>query len=1049
MSTNIRFISAGAGSGKTFRLTAELTAALTEERAGPDGVIGTTFTNRAANELRERVRQGLIETGKIRLANKMGQALLGTVNSVCGRLLERFAFEAGLSPDLEVLPEGDDQLLFNQAVEAPISVDDVRLMNDLSYRLGFEDWRTVVKDIVNKARANNIPSGGLVEFGPRNAGELLSFFPEPTRMNLWTGLFDTVDRAIEEITANDDATVGTGNYINELIRLKPQIEKKRLPWSQWVKLSKAQPTNKSKPLAEPVKNIVLQYDRHPLLHQDIRQFCENIFRLAAASLEQYQTLKRKHGLIDFVDQEQLMLIALNQSKIFQTLTEELDLLLVDEFQDTSPIQLALFLKLAEAAKEAVFVGDVKQAIYGFRGSDPELMQAVLREVRTRGGITDILEKSWRSRPSLIAYTNSLFVPAFADIIPEKQVFLTPQREEKNKEPAVEHWILKGKNKDLIAASLAIGINEFVRSGYKVVDTSTEKLCSVRFEDIAVLARTNDHVRDVAGALAAAGIPVQMERSGLLQTPEACLALACLRRMSDSRDTLASAEIIALSDGDAPEIWLENRLKYLESGRPGHLWGEDEGYEHPVIKSIAQHRSRLQHLTPSEALAYTINIADLRRVVTSWGPNQWRARQRLQNMDALVAFSSEYEEHCKAQRQAATIAGLIVWLNELNSNDLDLQPGDPKSNAVQVLTHHGAKGLEWPVVIATDLNSELKTRLWELNVISETEKVDLKNPLSDRYIRFWPYPFGGQKTKIQVVNHIEGSDIGQACNTEAIEESKRLLYVSLTRARDLLVIPLPAKKPSGPWMEILNADWILPTSEKIILPDKTEIPAGCREYDASETDESLEAESYQPFWLSPRKRASEKLPATVRPSSMDEVPGARVANSQDVGMRLGVSGSPAMDQLGLSLHKLVAAEIVNPSHKDALLTAERLLESHAVDENLDPKEAVTYAQHFITYVKNAFQPDGILAEYPVEQVLNNGQLVKGWIDFLIETSNGWVIVDHKFTAKPEGELEQEALKYSGQLMAYKNAVEAATQIKVNSCWIHFPNNGLMLQIAVAS
>ena len=157
----------------------------------------------------------------------------------------------------------------------------------------------------------------------------------------------------------------------------------------------------------------------------------------------------------------------------------------------------------------------------------------------------------------------------------------------------------------------------------------------------------------------------------------------------------------------------------------------------------------------------------------------------------------------------------------------------------------------------------------------------------------------------------------------------------------------------------------------------------------------------------------------------------------------------MDQLGLSLHKLVAAEIVNPFHKDALLTAERLFDSHGVGENLDPKEAVTYAQHFISYVRNTFQPDSLLAEYPVAQVLRNGQLVKGWIDFLIETSNGWVIVDHKFTTKPESELEPEALKYSGQLMAYKNAVEAASQKKVDSCWIHFPNNGLMLQIAVAS
>ena len=76
------------------------------------------------------------------------------------------------------------------------------------------------------------------------------------------------------------------------------------------------------------------------------------------------------------------------------LEDELDLLLVDEFQDTSPIQLALFLKLANLAKHAVFVGDIKQAIYAFRGSDPELMQAVLRSVQQKGGKTDILKSSW-------------------------------------------------------------------------------------------------------------------------------------------------------------------------------------------------------------------------------------------------------------------------------------------------------------------------------------------------------------------------------------------------------------------------------------------------------------------------------------------------------------------------------------------------------------------------------------------------------------------------------------------------------------------------------
>ena len=1046
MSTNIRFISAGAGSGKTYCLTEELAEALTGGHARPDGVIGTTFTNKAANELRERVRQGLIEAGKIRLANKMGQALLGTVNSVCGRLLERFAFEAGLSPNLEVLPE-DDQLLFNQAVEESISLSEVHQMNDLSSRLGIDDWIKNVKDIVNKARANNMQPGDLIKFGQKNADVLLTFFPKPTTDNLWAILSNAVENAIAQITANDDTTKGTQDYISQLNQYKPLIEDRRLPWDKWVWLSKHTPRKKSEEIAEPVAKIALQYDRHPILHQDIRQFCENIFKLAAASLEQYQTLKRKRGLIDFVDQEQLMLNALNQPEIFQVMREELDLLLVDEFQDTSPIQLALFLKLAQAAKEAVFVGDVKQSIYGFRGSDPELMQAVLREVQNQGGITEVLKKSWRSRPSLISYTNSLFVPAFRGKISPDQVRLTPERKEATKEPAVINWVLKGKNKSLIGASLALGIHQLVEDKYKLVDPSTKKLRSIRFDDIAVLARFNDTVNELADELATAGIPVQMERSGLLATPEACLAIACLRRMADPGDTLASAEIIALSDCDAPEKWLESRLKYLESGRPGHLWGEDEDSQNPLMMSLAQQRGRLKHLTPSEAMATTIDVADLRRIVTSWGPSPWRVRQRLQNLDALANYAVEYEEHCRTQRQASTVAGLIVWLNQLSTDKQDLQPRDPKSNAVHMLTHHKAKGLEWPVVIAMDLNSELKTRLWGSNVISETQKVDLKNPLKNRFIRFWPFPFGRNKNDMPIVDRIENSKIGHSCKESAIEEDKRLLYVSLTRARDLLVIALPAKKPTGPWMDTLDAEWMLPGGDTMLLPDKTEIPTAYREFDASESEEASVVESYKPFWLGARVEASDKIPAILHPSSMDSATGSKIAGSQDVGKRLEIKGSPSMDQLGLALHTLIAAEIINPVHQDILITAERLLKSNGIEENIAPKDAVTYVQHFLSHVMTAFKPNRILAEYPVQHMTGKGQLIKGWIDTLIEKNESWVIIDHKFTDRTGNQLEVEALKYSGQIRAYREGVEAATAKKVESNWIHFPLAGILCELKI--
>ena len=105
MSAAIHFISAGAGSGKTFSLTQKLEQLLSSQQVAPAGVIATTFTKLAAGELKERVRGALVEAGQLRVANQMEQALIGTVNSVCGDILRRFAFEAGMPPDQQVLED--------------------------------------------------------------------------------------------------------------------------------------------------------------------------------------------------------------------------------------------------------------------------------------------------------------------------------------------------------------------------------------------------------------------------------------------------------------------------------------------------------------------------------------------------------------------------------------------------------------------------------------------------------------------------------------------------------------------------------------------------------------------------------------------------------------------------------------------------------------------------------------------------------------------------------------------------------------------------------
>ena len=142
MKTNITFVSASAGSGKTYRITEIIEEKLTRGACRAGGLIATTFTVKAAQELRERVRRRLYDAGQATLAERMDEGLIGTVDSVCGRLLGRFAFEAGISPQLEVLDEKEAAVLLSKAVEAVIDFDTLTRIQKMADRLGQKSSQT-------------------------------------------------------------------------------------------------------------------------------------------------------------------------------------------------------------------------------------------------------------------------------------------------------------------------------------------------------------------------------------------------------------------------------------------------------------------------------------------------------------------------------------------------------------------------------------------------------------------------------------------------------------------------------------------------------------------------------------------------------------------------------------------------------------------------------------------------------------------------------------------------------------------------------------------
>lgn len=444
MNAKITFISAGAGSGKTYRLTEALNEELNSGGVRPSGVIATTFTKKAATELRERVRGHLLKQGNFKLASAMGQARIGTVNSICGQLISRFAFEAGISTDQQVLEEVQAGVILGKAIDAVLDGPGMRGLQNTARSLGLdEEWKDALQSLVDQVRANDIPFSEIGGFAQRNADDLLSHFPKQAAQALDQDLLNAIHTALPviEAAAQSGGKKNTNNYLALVRTFTESLKSGTASWSDWAKLAKESPEAGLRNTIEPIADLAGRLAEHGRLHADLRSYLEQIFNLAAMALDSYHKIKQEMGALDFADQEHLLLSLLDHESVAAVLNEELDLLMVDEFQDTSPIQLALFLKLARFAKRVYWVGDIKQAIYGFRGSDTELMQAILKALPGMGGTKEVLPLSWRSRPELVQVVNAVFSDAFSNSLPKEEVELKPTRTDALPGPVVANWIL--------------------------------------------------------------------------------------------------------------------------------------------------------------------------------------------------------------------------------------------------------------------------------------------------------------------------------------------------------------------------------------------------------------------------------------------------------------------------------------------------------------------------------------------------------------------------------------------------------------------------------
>ncbi|MCU1279484.1 MAG: putative UvrD/REP helicase, partial [bacterium] len=835
-----------------------------------------------------------------------------------------------------------------------------------------------------------------------------------------------------------------------------------------------------RPLVAAVVERAKDHDRHPRFHADLRTYVTTIFAIVARGLEEYGRWKAERRLVDYVDMEERVLRLLDDAEVAQRLRDQLDLVVIDEFQDTSPIQLALFRRLETLAKQSIWVGDRKQSIFAFRGADPELMERTIDHAQQAGRTISRLSVNYRSRASLVAFVSELFTPAFARHgYVTDDVRVTSHRDDEpiGALPPLGCWWLEAKTQPQEAEAIARGVVRLLAhaADTPVVPPDGRSARPARAGDIAILAATNAETRRIADALAASGVRSVVARAGLLRTPEGTTLHAALRRVVDSHDQAAAAELEALSDfdGRSPDEWLAEHVAARAEGKRR----ESRGF----AGLVDGQRDEIVVLSPIEAVERLITVLDLTSVCRRWP----RSAQGVSNLDAFAALARRYEDHCSHVREAISLPGFLQFLVSRAKAEDDAQLA-VTDDAVHVCTYHRAKGLEWPIVVLAGLDTKsraygvtpdaatarlergLHHRVFAASAESDQPELQPDAPLAGRWLRLWPWPYASHQDA-PLSRRAADTDEARRVGESERRESLRLLYVGFTRARDHLVLTARRDPKSGAikagWLESIDDGrgplLALPTAEgerQPVAVARGGWQCGARVWRLDGAAEasvlpSLATEliDFAPARASPRERPAYRIAPARAVREWPALPTAVVTRKVRIGDRVSFA-VPERDlaQAGTAVHEFLAADDSTHTTERRVDLARRLLQGRAVDR-IDAEELVAAADAFRAFVDREW-PNAIWhREMPIAATLGSPsghQALEGRIDLLLETTAGWVLVDHKSYPGGESTWEARALEHAPQLAAYRQALLMSGSLPVIASLVHFTIAGGVIMLGFA-
>jgi ATP-dependent helicase/nuclease subunit A len=1067
------FVEAGAGSGKTTCLVNRVVATVLEASSAVPlrHVAAVTFTEKAAAQLRDRLRAAFERraaaappgsweaTAAAQALDDLDTAAIGTLHSFAQRILAEHPIEAGLPPLVEIRDEVSSGVAFDDrwaalraellddpdladvlplALAAGVRLDDLRSM-----AAAFTDNWDLLADRILATPPGPLPTidaDTIVADARRLAAQAEhcidgtdKFLPRLHGLSAWAAML---------ADAGDDAA-----------RLAVLADAGKLSWSygqrrNWT-CDLAQLKQQCTELATAAAAI-----RDRVLDVALRRLAD---RLARATLHDAQ-VRRAEGRLEFHDllvlARDLLRHPIHGPAVRAVLQQRYQRLLLDEFQDTDPIQIDLAVRITggvgaehtdwadiDVPPGSLFVvGDPKQSIYRFRRADIATYLAAQQHI----GAQVVLDTNFRTGAPVLDWINHVFAQLIT-AVPDSQPAYRPLRAHRPAAPAGPPVLALGvdvhadnPSADEIrtreAADVAATVRAALTQRWQVHDDTTGGWRDVELRDIAVLVPARTSVARLEAAFDAANIGYHSEASSLVyRTREVRDLLAAARAADDPSDPLAlvtalRSPLFGCGDDD---LW----TWYQAGGRWNLLAPPPDAVPagHPVAQAVAYLR-RLHDdrtwLAPSEILTRLVDERRMFEVAVDGRRSRdvWRRLRFV--IDQARAWSDA--EH-------AGLRGYLSWATRQGSDSARVAEAvlpETDADTLRIMTVHAAKGLEFPVVIATGMSSRPGGARSGIDVL-------------------WPRD-GGCQFKLRKDLQTKDFDVAKPIDEQmGHHERLRLLYVACTRARDHLVVSLHRKaRPPGQPTEDRNR-----TNAELLAHANAGAP--CVEaFTAAPPSEN--AEPPRPAAVSPPPPLPqwEATMATIRARAAR--PAAVSASHLEGTLTAGPPRAAATDRLGEPIDPGLAKDArdleLPPWNKGRYGTAigravHGVLQTvdlstgdgldHAVAAQVIAEGVADHADLVTQLARSALTSDVVRHAATREHwretyagTIVGDRVLDGVIDLLYRDHDGLVIVDYKTDAAPTAALGNRVDYYRPQMAAYALAVTAATGETVARCVLLF-------------